>query len=292
MIRFKKVKAVFLGGCLFVICLSTGCADLNNSSQNSVGGILTESFDVKAKESIPNISYISYDTSGTSGMKTKVSNPGDGQDANTLAKQSSSGGVTVAANTNTGTGDETEVLVKSKKGQSAVKAAIRGNKELNSTTAKRKAIVSYALQWVGNKYVFGGTSLTNGTDCSGFTMRIMEHFGIKLNRSSTDQRKNGKSVGKPQPGDIVCYYGHVALYIGDGKIVHASNSDPYPRGGIKISSNYRYRRIASIRNVIDQVQVGSLQPSTLQNGQQWSKRVNTLYKAVFLMTGMINIVSQ
>ena len=251
MIRFKKVKAVFLGGCLFVICLSTGCADLNNSSQNSVGGILTESFDVKAKESIPNISYISYDTSGTSGMKTKVSISGDGQDANTLAKQSSSGGVTVAANTNTGTGDETEVLVKSKKGQSAVKAAIRGNKELNSTTAKRKAIVSYALQWVGNKYVFGGTSLTNGTDCSGFTMRVMEHFGIKLDRSSTDQRKNGKSVGKPQPGDIVCYYGHVALYIGDGKIVHASNSDPYPRGGIKISSNYRYRRIASIRNVID-----------------------------------------
>ena len=234
-------------GCFLTVSFSQGCSSLSSSSQGSIGGVILGSYDVKEKENIPTVNYINYDTAGTIGVTAK----GNSSDASTLAKQNNVNGVTSAIAKNSGTGDETEVITKSKNGQTAVKAAIKGNKELTNATSKRKAIVSYALQWVGNKYRYGGTSLTNGIDCSGFTMRVMEHFGIKLDRTSDSQRKNGKYTSKPQPGDIVCYYGHVAIYIGDGKIVHASNSAAYPKGGIKISSNYQYRSVASIRNVID-----------------------------------------
>ncbi len=109
-------------------------------------------------------------------------------------------------------------------------------------------IVDYALQFVGNRYVYGGTSLTNGTDCSGFVMRVYEAFGYDLPRSSYYQRSAGRSVSADeiQPGDIVCYSGHVAIYIGDGKIVHASNA----RDGIKISDNWQYRTVLSIRRIL------------------------------------------
>lgn len=247
MIRFKT-KAVLLMGCLFAISFSQGCVNLSSSSQGSIGGVVLGNYDVKEKESIPIVDYVGYNTSGTVGINSSSNGTNASQ---ALAKQNTVEGVTSGVDKNNGTGEETEVITKSKNGQVAVKKAIKGNKELANTTAKRRAIVSYALQWVGNKYSFGGTSLTKGIDCSGFTMRVMEHFGIKLDRTSEDQRKNGKSVGKPQPGDLICYYGHVALYIGDGKIVHASNSAPYPRGGIKISNSYKYRSIAAMRNVID-----------------------------------------
>ena len=110
-------------------------------------------------------------------------------------------------------------------------------------------IVEYALQFVGNRYVYGGTSLTKGTDCSGFVMRVYEYFGYNLPRSSYSQRSAGVKVSAEdiQPGDIVCYSGHVAIYIGDGKIVHASNA----RDGIKISNDYTYRKVLSIRRIIE-----------------------------------------
>ena len=88
-------------------------------------------------------------------------------------------------------------------------------------------IVRYALQFVGNPYVYGGNSLTNGTDCSGFTYLVFQHFGISIPRDSVTQGHSGKlitSVANAIPGDIFYYsWGHVALYIGNGKIVHASN---------------------------------------------------------------------
>lgn len=107
----------------------------------------------------------------------------------------------------------------------------------------REEIVSYAKQFVGNPYVYGGTSLTRGTDCSGFTMSVYRNFGVNLNRISRDQANNGKtiSVKDVQKGDLLFYtsggrINHVAMYIGGGKIVHASN----PRTGICISNmNYR-----------------------------------------------------
>jgi cell wall-associated NlpC family hydrolase len=112
--------------------------------------------------------------------------------------------------------------------------------ELSST--KRMQVVNYALQFVGNPYVWGGTSLTNGTDCSGFVMRVYQNFGYSLNRSSRAQYSNGVpvSIDELQPGDLVFYaysngtIHHVALYIGNGQIVHACDS----RTGIIVSNVY------------------------------------------------------
>lgn len=110
-----------------------------------------------------------------------------------------------------------------------------------------KQIANYACQYVGCPYVSGGTSLTNGADCSGFTYRVYADFGYSLPRTSYSQRSSGTGVdyANAQPGDIVCYEGHVGIYIGDGKIVHAST----PSSGIKIS-NAGYRPILCVRRII------------------------------------------
>ena len=120
------------------------------------------------------------------------------------------------------------------------------------TTAKTKGemVAQYALQFVGNPYVYGGCSLTKGTDCSGFVMLIYRHFGVNLPHYDAAIRARGTSVDsleEAKAGDIICYYGHVAIYLGDGRIVHASNS----RDGIKISERADYRTIAGIRRIFE-----------------------------------------
>lgn len=115
-----------------------------------------------------------------------------------------------------------------------------------------KKIAKYGLQYVGNKYVYGGTSLTDGVDCSGFTYRVYEAFGYSLPRTSYAQRSSGREVSydNAQPGDLILYSGHVGIYIGDGYIVHASSSKPYPQGGIKVNKA-TYRKIIGVRRIVD-----------------------------------------
>ncbi len=120
-----------------------------------------------------------------------------------------------------------------------------------SGSGSGQAVADYACQFVGNPYVWGGESLTNGCDCSGFIMQVYAHFGVSLPHSSYSLRYVGYAVSASdlQPGDIICYSGHCAIYIGGGQIVHASNSAPYPAGGIKISDNYAYRSVVAIRRI-------------------------------------------
>ena len=117
-----------------------------------------------------------------------------------------------------------------------------------SGSAKGKDIANFACRYVGNPYVAGGTSLTNGADCSGFTFAVYKEFGISLPRTSTSQRSAGRevSLSDAQPGDIVCYAGHVAIYIGGGRIVHAST----PSTGIKYG-NVNYKPVITVRRIVD-----------------------------------------
>ena len=118
----------------------------------------------------------------------------------------------------------------------------------SSGSGSGSSVVDYATQFVGNPYVWGGTSLTGGADCSGFTQSVYANFGVSLPRTSYEQQNAGTEVSyaDAQPGDLICYGGHVAIYMGNGRIVHASNSVD----GIKISDNAAYRTIVSVRRLV------------------------------------------
>lgn len=116
-----------------------------------------------------------------------------------------------------------------------------------SGSGKGADIANYACKFIGNPYVAGGTSLTNGADCSGFVMAVYQNFGISLPRSSYAQSTVGRGVSysEAQPGDVIYYGGHVGIYIGNGQIVHASTE----RTGIKITSA-TYRSIITVRRIV------------------------------------------
>ncbi|MBQ9438332.1 MAG: C40 family peptidase [Lachnospiraceae bacterium] len=142
-----------------------------------------------------------------------------------------------------------ESSVNNNKSETALAKAQEGKQVVaaSSGSGTGKAVANYALQFVGNPYVYGGSSLTNGTDCSGFVMSVYKNFGVSLPHSSSADRSQGSAVSslaEAQPGDILCYSGHVGIYIGGGQIVHAST----PSSGIKVS-DASYRKILSIRRI-------------------------------------------
>ena len=145
--------------------------------------------------------------------------------------------------------------------EAAAKAAAKANSNKQGTGSQTvtapvisgsgselgQSVANFACQFVGNPYVWGGTSLTNGADCSGFVMSVYSNFGVSLPHSSSADRSVGSAVNgleNAQPGDIICYSGHVAIYTGGGQIVHASTA----KTGI-IISNANYRSILSIRRI-------------------------------------------
>ena len=130
----------------------------------------------------------------------------------------------------------------------------RGAEEQNSGPGRIKStggselgrnVADYALQFIGNPYVWGGTSLTSGADCSGFVQSVYRHFGVSIPRTSAEQAGYGREIAyeEMEPGDLVCYPGHVAMDIGGGRIVHARSA----KAGIRVDDNPAYRTIVSIR---------------------------------------------
>lgn len=122
-----------------------------------------------------------------------------------------------------------------------------------STSSKGSSVANYAVQFVGNPYVWGGSSLTKGADCSGFTMAVYAHFGYRLPHSSVGQRSYGTAVSwsNKKPGDLICYNSvngtaHVGIYIGNNRVVHASSA----KTGIKISSPANYRSVNCVRRIV------------------------------------------
>lgn len=118
---------------------------------------------------------------------------------------------------------------------------------VGSSVSNGQAVVDYGMQFLGNPYVFGGTSLTGGADCSGFVQSVYAAFGVKLPRNSTAQRSAGYAVSlaEIQPGDLVCYSGHIGIYAGNNTLLHASNE----RTGITLTSPVTYRQVIAVRRI-------------------------------------------
>ena len=159
----------------------------------------------------------------------------------------------------TATGSESTAVESSAEQPSSESAAVAETESVQAasaaashttTSSAGSSVAEFALQFVGNPYEYGGTSLTNGADCSGFVMSVYENFGVSLPHSSSADRNVGTEVegglSSAQPGDIVCYSGHVGIYIGNGQIVHASTEET----GIKVS-DADYRTPITVRRIFN-----------------------------------------
>ena len=168
---------------------------------------------------------------------------------NESASTSSTSSTTSSSNSSNS--NTTSGSTKTSSVQTTKKASVSVSSSGSSATGSR--IASYAQQFVGNPYRYGGNSLTSGIDCSGFVQQVFAHFGYSLPRTSDAQAGSGRGItySEARAGDIIVYSGHVAILTGDGGIVHASNSAPYPQGGIKYSSNALYRPYIAIRRIVE-----------------------------------------
>lgn len=197
-------------------------AEAEYDEEENEDGEESESEDIDDEENGEDGSYDESDESGNDGVENEANNSNDGYENDN----------------NEESGEESD-------GSQKESSSSSGS---SYSGGSGSSVVDYATQFVGNPYVWGGTSLTNGADCSGFVQSVYNNFGVSLPRTSYEQQNAGREVSysEAQPGDLICYGGHVAIYMGNGKIVHASN----PRDGIKVSDNAAYRTILSVRRLV------------------------------------------
>ena len=183
----------------------------------------------------------------------------DPAETESASQQPSESTTETAGTGETATGSESTAVESSAEQPSSENAAAAETESVQAasaaashttTSSAGSSVAEFALQFVGNPYEYGGTSLTNGADCSGFVMSVYENFGVSLPHSSSADRNVGTEVegglSSAQPGDIVCYSGHVGIYIGNGEIVHASTEET----GIKVS-DADYRTPITVRRIFN-----------------------------------------
>lgn len=183
----------------------------------------------------------------------------DPAETESASQQPSESTTETAGTGETATGSESTAVESSAEQPSSESAAAAETESVQAasaaashttTSSAGSSVAEFALQFVGNPYEYGGTSLTNGADCSGFVMSVYENFGVSLPHSSSADRSVGTEVegglSSAQPGDIVCYSGHVGIYIGNGEIVHASTEET----GIKVS-DADYRTPITVRRIFN-----------------------------------------
>ncbi len=170
--------------------------------------------------------------------------------ADALSADQGSRATTGAADGKASAGAQRVALLTEEPGamRSVAEAVLKEKDPETILAEERQAVVDYALQFVGNPYAYGGTSLTDGVDCSGFVQQVYAHFGYALSHSTYTQIDEGIGVSyeEAEPGDLILYWGHVALYMGDGKIVHAKDYGY----GIVAGEDADYNPIIAVRRII------------------------------------------